>query len=73
MENGQLRFDDQIKWYKGENTLQWSMFEMDITTGRPIIFIQRQFLVMETQLRMINAEKTYYFSHQRSKDGNNSK
>jgi hypothetical protein len=41
MENGDLRFNGQIKWCKGE---KHAMFNMDATTG------------METQLRMTNAE-----------------
>jgi hypothetical protein len=36
MENGKLRFDGQIKWRKGENTLQWSEHHEDATTGRLI-------------------------------------
>ena len=41
MENGDLRFDSQIKWCKGENTLEWSMFNMDATTGRLVKSIQK--------------------------------
>jgi hypothetical protein len=31
VENGELRFDGQIKWRKGGNTLQWSLRNMDVT------------------------------------------
>jgi hypothetical protein len=37
MENGELRFDGQIKWYKGKNTLQWSMYNKNVKTGRPAL------------------------------------
>jgi len=30
VQNGQLKFDDQIKWQKGTNTIQWST-----QNGRP--------------------------------------
>jgi hypothetical protein len=34
MENGKLRFDGQIMWRKGKNTLQWSVIQADAATGR---------------------------------------
>jgi hypothetical protein len=36
MKNGELRFDGQIRWCKGENTIQWSEPKEDPTTGRRI-------------------------------------
>ena len=41
MENGDLRFNGQIKWCKGENTLEWSMFNMDAPTGRLVKSAQK--------------------------------
>src|SRR5271156_5469707 len=41
MENGELRFDGQIKWCKGENTIQWSAPEKHSTKGRSIMSIQK--------------------------------
>ena len=36
MENDQLRFDGQIKWWKGEDTLQWSALKPGATTGKRV-------------------------------------
>src|SRR5271170_6245343 len=41
MKNGELRFDGQIKWCKGENTVQWSAPEKHSTKGRSIMSIQK--------------------------------
>jgi hypothetical protein len=41
MKNGELRFDGQIKWCKGENTIQWSAPEKTTTTGRPDMSTQK--------------------------------
>ena len=41
MKNGELRFDGQIKWCKGENTIQWSEPEKTTTTGRPNMSTQK--------------------------------
>lgn len=41
MENGKLRFNGQIMWRKGENTVQWGVTEVDATTGRLIKSIKK--------------------------------
>ena len=41
MKNDKLRFDGQIKWCKGENTLQWSALHEEATTGRLIETIEK--------------------------------
>jgi hypothetical protein len=41
MENGQLRFDGQIKWYKGQRTLQWSVPKWNAKKKRFIYFIEK--------------------------------
>jgi hypothetical protein len=41
MENDQLRFDGQIKWLKGEGTLQWSALKPGATTGKRITSVQK--------------------------------
>ena len=56
MEKGKLRFDGQTMWCKGKNTLQWSEFELDATTGMPIKFIKKAVLrKVRTQLQIPNA------------------
>ena len=41
MEDGNLRFNGQIMWRKGENALQWSVPTADATTGRRIMSIRK--------------------------------
>src|SRR5271155_5391254 len=41
VENGELRFNGQIKWSKGENTIQWSAPQKNPTPGRPNMSIQK--------------------------------
>ena len=41
MKNGKLRFNGQIMWRKGENTLQWSMLKPDARTGRLVKYIKK--------------------------------
>lgn len=41
MEKGKLRFDGQIMWCRGKNTLQWSELEPDATTGKLIKSIKK--------------------------------
>jgi hypothetical protein len=56
MEKGKLRFDGQTMWCKGKNTLQWSEFKPDATTGKPIKFIKKRVLRrVGAQLRIPNA------------------
>jgi hypothetical protein len=41
MENGELRFDGQIRWCKGENTIQWSVVREPSTKGKRTMSIQK--------------------------------
>src|SRR5271155_640938 len=73
VENGELRFNGQIKWSKGENTIQWSAPQKTPRQEGPICPSKRRSLGVGTQLRIKYADNRYYRLHRGRRDWNNSK